>query len=413
MKPDKKKATSLLTGLLCVGLAIGSVALYIVTTAHNAGNALMYTTPHTVTVAAVSTACAILIFAIIRRPLWYSEDTGSANAADEEDETNFDADSSYAAGTVDKASEAESDSCDSGYMDEYPELFEKERPEQDMGLAEEKEYRAFDVRAAMKSSLLNTTEKSAVSGIADGDSEEPVKPTEKADGVPETNIADASEDPQAAWERFISNETDNSDGIPMHLYEDLPDTLPEGFSDPHQSSDDSDSYEDSPETAGSDEEDFYIPTFGERFMAIGTGIMSKVTVTAAAAFLSISLAVMLSFSYVEYSRDGVVVNSPGKALSYGWDSFENILVYPGFFNGELCEKATAFDGTKVDLAPGSYRVGNDFEKSFDGLYYYTAYADTKIRESGAHREIKNREALVSQYSDSTGNLPTQIEKLLS
>ncbi len=180
----------------------------------------------------------------------------------------------------------------------------------------------------------------------------------------------------SAWEEFvgdISEEKSYAD-----IYDNIPDTLPEGFS--------FDEEEEDADDAEEEESAFEAPVTRVPVLRIAAAAVCAVCIV---------LGAVLSGSYVAPSDGGVAV----KGKNYSWSNVEQIEISPAALGDGLRVVALMSDGKKATVCSDSMFAG-DAAKDLRGDIEVYAHICELAKAGGAGVYVRDRKSIEASFGDS-------------
>ncbi len=293
------------------------VALYLILTRYRAGSAVLYVAPHQVPVVVLSLAAGLFSYLVLRREA-ADERVEEEEAPGEEKVTEH-----YEVSDVP--------------LEEYPEFYTEREQEEEI---------SYDVAESISTAIS----------------------AQKETLAEETDAPDYS-----AWDEFVGDRP--GDDIPRELYDDIPDTLPEGYSAPEETE---------------EEEIEFDRGYTVKRWHPGETVLSKVICTLVAAALAFGTAFAASFAVMPETEEGF-----GK---YKWSDAETVTVSQKLLSSLSVEVRTA-DGKKTELFPASLFSGESFSQKYDNVYDYMAHAVRMMTSEGAELTVLNGDEIEQSFKD--------------
>ena len=321
----KERTVKILKRSIAAAVFILPCLIYYFITKKNAGASLLYTAPFLWVVAGISLAAALFSYIILRKsaPEDYEE-------VPEERDCFSELSSSPEPFTPQE-------------LAEYPEFAEISMPEEDA----EYSY-ASDIARAINAQKATGAAKSVAESAADTD--------------------------------FVWDETAKSEELPEginELYENIPDTLPEGYSVANDCTEE-------PEFRGG---------YRVKRSRLGDTLLSKALCVTVSLLISAGLALLFSDSITKESENGYF-----DGTEYTWQDIKTVTVSEKIL-GSLSIEVTANDGNKTELFPATLIKGEKFSEKYDSIYAYMAHAVREMRKCGADVKTKDEGSITAAYKD--------------
>lgn len=198
--------------------------------------------------------------------------------------------------------------------------------------------------------------------------------------------ADHDEDERdRIWNEFISDKSEDNTDV-SSIYDNIPDTLPEGFS--FTEDEDDDENEDSPES----DVDGVCPRRPFPAVRAAAAVICAASVIFGAA---------LSRVYVADTADGISVGKLFGKESYSWSDTEKIEISPGSLGDDLRVLAYMNDGKKYTLCSGLMLRGDGAAAHFgmSNAQVY-AYICRRASEGGAELSVRDKKTIQSTFENS-------------
>lgn len=169
--------------------------------------------------------------------------------------------------------------------------------------------------------------------------------------------------------------------IPASLWDDLPDTLPEGYK----------AYEEETDLDESADESEDEDSVFEEQQLFG-GIFKRVILTILLIAVPLGFSAFMSFFRTDYSAEGIALRSPLGNREYAWKDCVAYEIAPSFFGDRLSFTVVMDDGTEIELLPSDMLIVGD---DFDDPYAYGVYVAEKLSYANAEKKVCERDTLES------------------
>lgn len=345
--------------LLAAVVALGPTLLYVLLVKLRAGDALMYSGGSLLFVALSSVVCACIVWFFLVRPLKKEEMPPSAEIDEAEDE--------YTDVTIEE--EKPDVSC---AMEEYPELF-RERSEGENENGGSPAYFEALTKALNAQRAAGFAEKQESGEIAGDD-----------------RFADL----------FVRSEPEES--FRPDIYENLPETLPEGY---ELRKEDEDVEEEYDEVA---EDEVLI----EKKAGFGETVATKAIAFAAGLLIALVIGFVMSLSLTVYSDSGVSVLSAGKTKNYTWKDCASYEIAPSVLGDRLSVVMYMKDGEKVKLLPSDLSFSEEFLSKYANVYDYAADACESLDSVGAEKTVRERKTIEGEFFENEA-LCEYVKKMIN
>jgi len=258
-------------------------------------------------------------------------------------------------------------------MEEYPELFRKSK---EAFLSEKEPHSPLE-------NILRTLE------MQKSTDEEP----QESDGA---SVRETDEEVIS----FLSS-GDKGDAQRNDIYDNIPDSLPEGYE---------------PYTLYGDEED---ENEEEDVTAVEEAVEERKRKAPFLAALALTFAVALSYGsafalsycYTAPEKDGIRVGRMFFEKEYLWTDAKSYTVDSTVF-GKLRICVEMKDGCKRNIIPAGLIATEEGEGEFASIYAYAAYADEKLSEAGAKKMVKDKKALERDFSQKEDGSYEYVKKII-
>ncbi len=363
----KKSLKRILVFAFSCIVAAFPLVLYLFLLNKSCANSLMYSADKLWTVIIISVLCGGIVWLTLKRPIYRGE--VSMLGEEEAEGDIFDEKELEEAPVYDN----------SAAMEEYPELFMKEKVKADSENGAPSYYEALsEVIASEKREYA---------------------PEEKEGGA---EILSARE--ILATEENSENENTESFQRDMSIYENIPMDLPEGY----VSAKVYDPKED--ELLQDDEDEGEYETKVRRFP--GETVLSKVIITVVFTLVAFLSAFLFSTEYTLYEKDSVTVSTFGKEVTYSFEEAVEYIVSPSFFGDRLSVEVVMKDGEKIELLSSGQFVGEKFFREFDSIYEYGAYVCEKMNDNGAKKTVLERKTIEGEFIGTGSETEECIKKII-
>ena len=197
--------------------------------------------------------------------------------------------------------------------------------------------------------------------------------------IPEADTADGEDD-------FFSIRTDETETD--DLYENIPDTLPDGYSYTETDTDEADGEEDEngdPESLNGPEPRIVSDT-------------PKRIIAAVLLCASLCAAALISLKYTAVCENGVIVSKPGGKKLYEWSDLESVgAALSALSDTTLTVKIKTADGSRFTAFSSGAYITDAGKAKFESNAEICAYIVSAARERGAEVEITDEQAIEEAF----------------
>lgn len=350
---ERGRMKGFISAAFCVLLAAFSVGLYLTLIRGHAAGALMYSLDLVWLVVSVSLVCAFLVFLVL-------------SSFPKKEEDNFDEADYYEGEEHDSFCVQVQDAP----LDEYPELFVRE------GVAGDLSAERFSYRDAVQRALDSQRASAECEDVSE---------KSEAIGDPLSELYGTSAPKEQ--ENFIFDS----------IYNDLPDTLPEGYVSPEEE-----------ECEDEEEEEIYEEEDGSSFVK---GAVMRVLLVILLSVVPILTAYVSSYGFCAYYEDRVEKRNAFFTLRYEWSDSIYYEVAPSFFGDSLSVTFTADDGADIELMPSSLVCFADFYEKYSSVYSFAVDVCEKMDAAGAKKQVKERNTIEGKFTHRE-DIGEYVEKLI-
>lgn len=365
------KKKSKIKTLLCLGAAALAGAmpltLYFVLISLGAQGAMMYTRNGAFLVCIISLATALAVPVVIKDVLLCEK-----NAYEEEPYQ----DGEEAFEPCEETSSAQTDDFGKA-REEYPELFGRSAEVGEVADTEKREASHPYYEALVNAMSAQRITKKEIEEISVA-----------GESVPE--LCD-----------ILGVEKKEENKVGHDIFDDLPDTLPEGYRLPDADEDEEDcEYEEWEEELGE-----------YRLKKAKSPVLLKVCVCVIVVLLSLGVGVLLSFRSTLYGDDGFTVRSLASSTKYKWSDCTEYEIGPTFAGDRIKLTVRTSDNKEVELLPFGAVMTEEFYEKYESVYDYALMAEEKLSEEGAKKTVRERGTLENEFVSGT-DIGEYVKKLI-
>lgn len=207
---------------------------------------------------------------------------------------------------------------------------------------------------------------------------------QKASPVSDDENSVEADGQDSIWSGFFADK-ENDAASEDPVYNNIPDTLPEGFSF-IEDSDDGESYENDD-----------VPEEDEAFSEPRLPLMRIAAAAVCAA--AIIASVPVSSVYTADTEKGISVGNIGGAQNYSWENVETVEVSPAALGDGIRIRARMNDGKRITLCSDSMIRGSAADKDASDAELYSDIC-AMAQNGGAKINVTDRKALEASFEDS-------------